>query len=245
MIIPALDLIDGKIIRLQQGDYRSSYEYGDNILAHLQTYEKQGAKMLHLVDLDAAKEPDKRQTKLIKYLVNSTNIPIQIGGGIRNYNDIITILDTGVKRVVIGSMAIKNSRLVKEWLKMFHPDTIVLAIDIRISGNNEKIVAINGWQEITYFTLEQIIQEFLDFGLKYVLCTDISRDGMLSGPNIDLYKEIVKRYSSIIFQASGGISSLQDIQELRCSGVQEVIIGRALLENKFTLAEAIKCWQNV
>ncbi|PPI88207.1 1-(5-phosphoribosyl)-5-[(5-phosphoribosylamino)methylideneamino]imidazole-4-carboxamide isomerase [Candidatus Pantoea edessiphila] len=243
MIIPALDLIDGNVVRLYQGNYNKQLNYDINPLSYIKKYIEQGARMFHLIDLSGTKDPNKRQIQLLKSLLRDTNILIQIGGGIRNINDINTLLNAGANRVIIGSMAVNKFKEVKKWFTEFGSESIVLALDIIIDNNNKKNVAINGWQQISNVTMEEIIDTFESVGLKHVLCTDISRDGTLIGPNIKLYQEITTKFPNIEFQSSGGISSLNDIISLRNNGVQSVIIGRALLENKFTFLEANKCWQ--
>ena len=244
MIIPALDLIDGKVVRLRQGDYAQQRDYGSDPLPRLQDYAGQGATVLHLVDLTGAKDPAKRQIALLKKLLNGVEAVVQVGGGIRSRDDVKALLDAGASRVVVGSTAVKQPEEVKAWFNEFGPDAIVLALDVRIDAANRKEVAISGWQEASGITLEEVIEQFQPVGLKHVLCTDISRDGTLSGSNVDLYKEVTARFPQIAFQSSGGIGELSDIAALRGSGVQGVIVGRALLEGKFTVSEAIACWQN-
>ncbi|QAV24162.1 1-(5-phosphoribosyl)-5-[(5-phosphoribosylamino)methylideneamino]imidazole-4-carboxamide isomerase [Proteus hauseri] len=244
MIIPALDLIDGKVVRLHQGDYAKQRDYNDDPLTRYQQYEKEGAILLHLVDLTGAKDPSARQIPLLKKLVACVNIPVQVGGGIRTEEDVKSLLDAGASRVVIGSTAISQPEMVKSWFERYGADAIVLALDVRIDKQGKKWVAVSGWQENSSYTLEEIIELYQAVGLKHVLCTDISRDGTLEGSNVELYKEISQRFPDILFQASGGIGDLQDIADLPASGVVGVIVGRALLEGKFTLKEAITCWQN-
>jgi len=244
MIIPALDLIDGKVVRLHQGDYARQRDYGSDPLPRLQDYARQGATVLHLVDLTGAKDPAKRQITLLKSLLNGVDAVVQVGGGIRSREDVKALLDAGASRVVVGSTAVKQPEEVKAWFTEFGPDAIVLALDVRIDATNRKEVAISGWQEAAGVTLEEVIEQFQPVGLKHVLCTDISRDGTLSGSNVNLYKEVTARFPQIAFQSSGGIGELSDVAALRGSGVQGVIVGRALLEGKFTVSEAIACWQN-
>lgn len=244
MIIPALDLIDGKVVRLHQGNYGQQRDYGDDPISRLQDYQQQGASQLHLVDLTGAKHPEKRQINLLHDLIKSVSIPVQIGGGIRTKGDVKALLNAGANRVVIGSTAVKTPEIVQDWFKSFGNEALVLALDVRIDKDGNKIVAINGWQDASNQTLEQIIALYEPYGLKHILCTDISRDGTLSGSNTNLYATLTKRYPDINFQSSGGIGSLDDIRVLRPTGVKGVIVGRALLENKFNVAEAISCWQN-
>ncbi|MCO6556946.1 MAG: 1-(5-phosphoribosyl)-5-[(5-phosphoribosylamino)methylideneamino]imidazole-4-carboxamide isomerase [Gilliamella sp.] len=241
-IIPALDLIDGNVVRLHQGDYGQKRDYGNDPLLRLRDYEKQGAKLLHLVDLTGAKDPQKRQILLIQTLINGVQIPVQVGGGIRTEKDIQSLLSAGAARIVIGSTAIKQPELVKQWFSKYGAERLVLALDVRIDNQGNKYVAIHGWQEDSCQTLEQVIDDYLPYGLRHVLCTDISKDGTLSGSNVKLYQEISRKYPQIAFQASGGIGQLSDVKALKDSGVKGVIVGRALLEEKFTVQEAISCW---
>ncbi|EIC85136.1 1-(5-phosphoribosyl)-5-[(5-phosphoribosylamino)methylideneamino]imidazole-4-carboxamide isomerase [Serratia sp. M24T3] len=244
MIIPALDLIEGSVVRLHQGDYGQQRDYGNSPLPRLQDYQAQGAEVLHLVDLTGAKDPAARQIPLLKQLVAGVSVPVQVGGGIRTEQDVEALLDAGVSRVVVGSTAIKNPELVQQWFTRFGADALVLALDVRIDDAGNKHVAVSGWQENSDSTLEQVVEQFLPFGLKHVLCTDISRDGTLAGSNVELYREVCQRFPQVAFQASGGIGSLDDIAALRGSGVKGVIVGRALLDGKFNVSEAISCWQN-
>ncbi|MCO7262125.1 1-(5-phosphoribosyl)-5-[(5-phosphoribosylamino)methylideneamino]imidazole-4-carboxamide isomerase [Dickeya zeae] len=244
MIIPALDLIDGQVVRLHQGDYGQQRQYGSDPLPRLQDYQQQGAQVLHLVDLTGAKDPAARQIPLLKTLLAGVSVPVQVGGGIRTEQDVEALLAAGASRVVIGSTAVKQPELVQQWFTRYGAEALVLALDVRIDIHGVKNIAISGWQENSGITLEQTVECYLPFGLKHVLCTDISRDGTLQGSNVELYREISARYPQVAFQASGGIGSLSDIAALRDSGVRGVIVGRALLEGKFNVTEAISCWQN-
>lgn len=244
MIIPALDLIDGSVVRLHQGDYGQQRDYGSDPLPRLQDYQRQGAEVLHLVDLTGAKDPAARQIPLLKKLLAGVSVPVQVGGGIRTEQDVEALLSAGATRVVVGSTAVKDPETVQGWFSRFGADALVLALDVRIDENGTKNVAISGWQENSNATLEQVVEQYLPFGLKHVLCTDISRDGTLAGSNVELYREVTARFPQVVFQASGGIGNLDDIAQLRDSGVTGVIVGRALLEGKFSVTEAISCWQN-
>lgn len=244
MIIPALDLIDGNVVRLHQGDYDQQRDYGNDPLLRLQDYQQQGAQILHLVDLTGAKDPAARQIPLLRKLLAGVSVPVQVGGGIRNEQDVIALLEAGATRVVIGSTAVRQPEVVQSWFERYGADAIVLALDVRIDAAGRKNVAISGWQEDSEAMLEQVVEQYLPFGLKHVLCTDISRDGTLKGSNVGLYQEVCQRYPQIAFQASGGIGNLDDIAQLRGSGVEGVIVGRALLDGKFSVEEAIACWQN-
>ena len=234
-IIPALDLIDGQVVRLHQGDYAKQTTYCDDPIAQFADYVRQGAQQLHLVDLTGAKNPHTRQTALIRQIIVATPCPVQVGGGIRREQDVADLLAAGANRVVIGSTAIKERATVKQWFTQYGAEKFVLALDI-------KIVAISGWQETSGVLLEEVIEDYQSVGLRHVLCTDISLDGTLAGSNVDLYREICAQYPDIQFQSSGGIGSLADIEALKNTGVAGVIVGRALLEGKFNVAEAIECW---
>ncbi len=240
----ALDLIDGTVVRLHQGDYGKQRDYGNDPLPRLQDYAAQGAEVLHLVDLTGAKDPAKRQIPLIKTLVAGVNVPVQVGGGVRSEEDVAALLEAGVARVVVGSTAVKSPEMVKGWFERFGADALVLALDVRIDEQGNKQVAVSGWQENSGVSLEQLVETYLPVGLKHVLCTDISRDGTLAGSNVSLYEEVCARYPQVAFQSSGGIGDINDVAALRGTGVRGVIVGRALLEGKFTVKEAIACWQN-
>ncbi len=245
MIIPALDLIEGTVVRLHQGDYGQQRSYGSDPLLRLQAYRQQGADVLHLVDLTGAKDPAARQIDLLqRLLAGIAPAPVQIGGGIRRQDDVEALLAAGATRVVVGSTAVREPHQVQRWFERFGADALVLALDVRIDDAGNRQVAVSGWQEDSGLTLEQVIGQYQPYGLKHVLCTDISRDGTLKGANVALYRDICARFGAIDFQASGGIGSLDDIASLKGSGVKGVIVGRALLEDKFSVTEAIQCWQN-
>jgi phosphoribosylformimino-5-aminoimidazole carboxamide ribotide isomerase len=244
MIIPAIDLMNGKIVRLYQGNYEKKIDYNKNIYSQLEHYCTQGATNIHIVDHDGAKNPKNIQIGLCNDILSKFKIVLQIGGGIREEKDIENLFKAGATRVVIGSYAIKNKEEVKNWFNNYGSDFIVLALDVRVHANNYKEVLMNAWQSSTKLSLENLIEEFSSVGLKHVLCTDISKDGTLSGPNFNLYKEISHVFKDIKLQSSGGISSLKDIVKLKSCGVKSIIIGRSLLENTFTVSEAIQCWQN-
>ncbi|QJC34828.1 HisA/HisF-related TIM barrel protein [Enterobacteriaceae endosymbiont of Donacia piscatrix] len=244
MIIPAIDLIKGKVVRLHQGKFNLKREYLYTPTFYIKKYIKENVHKIHLIDLDGAKNPDKKQLMLLKKISKYHLPPIQIGGGIRSKKDIDFIFNLiPNSQVILGSFILQNFENIKKIFKLYNPFSIILALDIKYNQNNEKIIFINGWQNTSNIIFEDIIEKFLYLGLKYVLCTDISRDGTFLGPNINLYTEIVKKYPEISFQASGGISSLQDIINLKNTGVKDIIIGRAFLEKKFTIKEANLCWQ--
>lgn len=244
MIIPAIDLIDGAVVRLFQGDYAQKTEYQKDPVAVVHDYADAGASWLHIVDLTGAKAPEKRQLELIKRMVDTKRMQFQAGGGIRSEQEVVQLLESGVSRVVIGSLAAKQPELVSGWLKTYGGDKIVLALDVNINANGERMIATHGWQQDSGVALEGLLDSLMASGAEHVLCTDISRDGTLQGSNVDLYTDVAAQFPSVKWQASGGIGALTDIEALKPTGVAGVILGRALLEGKFTLAEAIACWQD-
>ena len=244
MIIPALDLIEGQVVRLYQGDYGQVTEYKVDPAEQFAVYHQAGANWLHLVDLTGAKDTSARQLDLIAKLIASTPANVQIGGGVRSEADVKGLLEAGAERVVIGSTAVKQPEMVKGWMQKYGAEHIVLALDINIDDQGVRNVAISGWQEDSGVTIEALIEDFLTVGLQHVLCTDISRDGTLAGSNVELYVDLCKQYPQVQFQSSGGIGSLADIEALKGTGVAGVIVGRALLDGKFTAEEAFACWQN-
>lgn len=245
MIIPAIDLIDGQVVRLYQGDYNQKTEYSQDPVDVVHSYADQGAKWLHIVDLTGAKDTSKRQLDLIRRMVDTKRMAFQAGGGIRSEKEVEQLLESGVSRVVVGSLAVESPETVKQWVTRYGAEHIVLALDINIDDAGNKFIATHGWQENSGVSLEAILNDFAEVGAKHVLCTDISRDGTLQGPNVELYSEVAKAFPNVSWQASGGIGGLHDIEALKPTQVGGVILGRALLEGKFTVKEAIACWQNV
>ncbi|PSW26718.1 1-(5-phosphoribosyl)-5-[(5-phosphoribosylamino)methylideneamino]imidazole-4-carboxamide isomerase [Photobacterium swingsii] len=244
MIIPALDLINGQVVRLFQGDYGQVTEYKVDPIEQFDLYHQAGANWLHLVDLTGAKDTSARQLSLIRRLLASTPAKVQIGGGVRTEQDVADLLNAGAERVVIGSTAVKQPELVKGWIKKYGAEHIVLALDVNIDDAGNRHVAVSGWQEDSGVSIEALLDDFLTVGLQHVLCTDISRDGTLAGSNVELYVDLCAQYPQVNFQSSGGIGGLNDITALKGSGVAGVIVGRALLDGKFSADDAFQCWAN-
>ncbi|MDN3651304.1 1-(5-phosphoribosyl)-5-[(5-phosphoribosylamino)methylideneamino]imidazole-4-carboxamide isomerase [Thalassotalea ponticola] len=244
MIIPAIDLINGTVVRLYQGDYQQKTEYPLTAEQLVALYHQQGAKRLHLVDLDGAKDSQQRQTKRLAQIINSAAMPVQVGGGVRCQADVDTLLELGARSVVVGSLAIKQPELVASWLKEYGKQAIVLALDVNIDQHGHKHLPTHGWIERSEHTLEQLIDGYGADNIGHILCTDIAKDGTLQGCNTELYRQMKRAYPAIQWQASGGIGSLEDVKRAAISGADSLILGRALLENKFTVKEAISCWQN-
>lgn len=241
IIYPAIDLRGGRVVRLTEGKFDQEKSYGTDPLAVALDFKAAGATWLHVVDLDGAKDPNNRQTALVETLARGSGLCVQTGGGIRDEAQISTLMAAGAERVIVGSLAVKNPALVKGWLHKFGPDRITLSPDVRLDAAGTPRIAAAGWQETTGIALDDFLTDFLAVGLKHILCTDISRDGKLTGPNTALYADLVKKFPALDVQASGGVSSLDDLRGLKPTGCTGVIVGRALYEKKFTLQEALAC----
>ena len=242
MIIPAIDIIDGQTVRLFKGDYGQVTYYDQTPAELVELYSKNGAELIHIVDLQGAKDLSQRQLSLIEELCTSTEVLIQTGGGIRSEKDIAELLEAGAGRVVIGSLAIKKPELVSVWIQNFGPEKIVLALDVALGEEGQKWLPTQAWQEGGQVLLEDVLDQFLAVNVQHILCTDISRDGTLQGSNHLLYAELQEKYPQLTWQASGGIGGLQDISRVAETGVSGIIVGKALLDGKFTLEEAQACW---
>ncbi|MCR2039556.1 1-(5-phosphoribosyl)-5-[(5-phosphoribosylamino)methylideneamino]imidazole-4-carboxamide isomerase [Campylobacter helveticus] len=241
-LIPAIDLIDGEVVRLVKGAYESKQSYDFKPLKKLKEYERAGAKWLHLVDLSGAKEPNKRQLELIQSLALNLNANLQVGGGIRTKAEVKNLLESGVKRVVIGSLALTNPKLCVELLREFGAEKICLALDVK-PVREDFYLALNAWQDTSEKRLFEVLEFYAKEGLKHILCTDISKDGTLSGVNVGLYEQIALNFPHIHTQASGGVAGLEDLEKLKglCGGV---IVGKALLEGIFNIKEGLQCLEN-
>lgn len=244
MIIPAIDLIDGRVVRLEKGDFNAVTQFDYSPLEQLKHYQEAGSELLHLVDLDGAKNPANRQLPLIRELVKNLKAPVQIGGGVRSEKDVTALLEAGVAKVVVGSLTVSEPDTVAGWIKQFGADRITAALDVRLNDALIPEVLTHGWQKGSGRSLSEVIVPLLEAGLNHVLCTDIDRDGMLTGPNIKLYKTLLADYPTVCWQASGGIAKLDDIRRLKAINIGGIIIGKALLAGRFTIEEALSCWQN-
>ena len=241
IIYPAIDLRGGRVVRLTEGKFDQEKSYGDDPLAVAKDFAAAGAMWLHVVDRDGAKDPAKRQTALVEILARESGLKVQTGGGIREESQVSALLASGAQRVIVGSLAAKQPELVRGWLKKFGTEKIILSPDVRLDASGTPRVAAAGWQESTGLALDDFLNSYLTAGLVHILCTDISRDGKLTGPNTALYASLVKKFPALKIQASGGVSSLADLAGLRSTGCAGVIVGRALYEKKFTLREALAC----
>jgi phosphoribosylformimino-5-aminoimidazole carboxamide ribotide isomerase len=237
-IIPAIDLYNRKCVRLYQGDFENATLYEEDPIIVAQSYAKSGATTIHVVDLDGARYGKSKQIDTISAIKNNANVTLQMGGGIRTEEQVQAILKQGIDRVVIGSLAVKNKQLTQELLCTYGTDKIVLALDVAIK--EEPYVVINGWQQSTHITLWSLLDDYKQFPGLQILCTDINRDGVMAGANIELYKQCIQRYPDMIFQASGGVGGLDDLKRLKAAGVKSIIVGKALYEKCFTLEQAFE-----
>jgi len=241
IIYPAIDLRGGRVVRLTEGKFDQEKSYGDDPLAVARGFKAAGATWLHVVDLDGAKDPAQRQTPLVEKLAAESGLRVQSGGGIRDEVQVDALLKAGVRRVIVGSLAVRAPELVRGWLKSFGPEHIILSPDVRLDAAGVPRIAAAGWQETTGVALDDFLNDYLAAGLIHILCTDISRDGRLTGPNSALYASLVQKFPTLHIQASGGVASLDDLRLLKGTGSAGAIVGRALYEKKFTLQEALAC----
>jgi phosphoribosylformimino-5-aminoimidazole carboxamide ribotide isomerase len=230
-IIPAIDIINGHCVRLTQGDYNRSTIYGNPVEIAIRFHDA-GLKRLHLVDLDGAKASQPVNLLILERIAAITGLDIQYGGGIKTKTSLESALNAGASRAIGGSIAVTNPEVFREWLIEFSPQSLILGADVR-----DGFIATHGWLESSCTSLPQIIRQFLPDGLSQVICTDISKDGMLSGPNFELYKELLALFPTLSVTVSGGICSMNDIVRLNEAGMQSIIIGKALYENRITLKQ--------
>lgn len=240
-LYPAIDIRNGRVVRLAQGDYARETRYGDDPLAVIQCYAQQGADWLHLVDLDAAREGGYTLGWLLKAIAETTGLKVQTGGGVRSRADVQNLLDAGAARVVIGSLSVKRPEEVIAWIGEFGAERITVALDARQDADGIWQLPVHGWTQNSGVTLDQLARRYADAGLQHLLCTDIARDGMLSGPNLALYAHLRASVPGLQVQASGGVSGLDDVVAARDVGCAGIVLGRALLEGRFTLPEALQC----
>lgn len=231
-LIPAIDLKAGRCVRLFKGDFAAETVYSNDPAEVLDRYVALGARRVHVVDLDGAKEGEQPNRQIIERLAATGTAELQVGGGLRTLERVRALFDLGVKRAVVGSVAVTNPEEVLRWFAQLDPDRIVLALDVRIDSSGTPYLTTHGWQQTSETSLWDALDRYVGAGLVHVLCTDISRDGALTGPNIDLYREAVRRFPSVQWQASGGLASGSDLHALSATGVAAVISGKAMLENK-------------
>jgi phosphoribosylformimino-5-aminoimidazole carboxamide ribotide isomerase len=236
-LIPAIDLKDGRCVRLFKGDFAAETVYSNDPTEILRRYAGLGARRIHVVDLDGAKDGTQANRDIIMRLAADRSVKLQVGGGLRSLARVQGLLDSGVERAVIGSVAINSPDEVINWLKQVDPTRVVLALDVRLDAAGVPMLTTHGWQQTSAVMLWTAVERFLRSGLTHVLCTDVARDGALTGPNYELYAEAVRRFPELQWQASGGVATGRDLVALRDCGVAAVISGKALLENKIPSQE--------
>ena len=236
ILLPAIDLIAGRCVRLAQGDFDRETSYSNDPVAALADFAAGGAEEAHLVDLDGARAGEPRQHELFVALARSGTIKMQVAGGFRTANQVAAALDAGVARVVIGSLALSDADAFAAMLDQFGPERLTLALDVNLDGDRA-IVATHGWERGSGRTLDDVLGDFPP--VRHLLVTDIARDGMLTGPNVDLMRTIAVRYPYIELQASGGVSELADLSALATAGAARAIVGKAIWEGRFTVAEGV------
>ena len=236
-LIPAIDIIEGHCVRLTKGDYEQKTVYGEP-LEMARQFEEIGYTRLHVVDLDGAKSRHIVNSKVLSRLAEETSLKIDFGGGIKTDDDIGKAFEAGASMVTIGSVAVTHPELLERWLVKYGPERIILGADVR-NGR----ISINGWKDDSEQELLPFLKHYVDMGVVYVLCTEISKDGTLSGPAIPLYKKVMETYPHLHLIASGGVSSIDDIKELDAAGIPSVVFGKAIYEGRINLKE-LWDWQN-
>lgn len=231
-IIPAIDIIDGKCVRLYQGDYNQKKVYDTEPLGIAKAYEAHGIRRLHIVDLDGARGKHKINYDTLESIAANTNLSIDFGGGIRTDYDIEKVFSYGADFVTIGSVAVTNKSLFEKWLDKYGNERIILGADV-----NDERIAISGWEVNTNISLSDFIAEYIASGIKYIICSDIKKDGTLSGTSVEMYRDIVKEHKDIKLIASGGLNDISEITLLDKAGVYAVIIGKAIYEGRITLEQ--------
>ncbi|OUS02919.1 1-(5-phosphoribosyl)-5-[(5-phosphoribosylamino)methylideneamino]imidazole-4-carboxamide isomerase [Flavobacteriales bacterium 33_180_T64] len=231
-IIPAIDIIDGKCVRLTKGDYNTKKIYNENPVEIAKEFENYGIRYLHLVDLDGAKAKHIVNYKILEQIASKTNLKIDFGGGLKSNEDLHIAFNSGAKQITGGSIAVKEPEIFESWISKYGRIKIMLGADC----NNEKIV-VSGWQEESDLNVIPFIKSYEKKGVKYVICTDIEKDGMLEGPSFDLYKRIINKTNDIRLIASGGVTSIADLNALEDLGCEGVIVGKALYEGNILLRD--------
>lgn len=239
-VYPAIDVRAGKVVRLKQGDYAQETRYAAEPLALAQRYAELGARWLHLVDLDAARDGGYTLAPLLQEIVRTSGLRVQTGGGIRSVEDVQRVLDAGAERVVVGSLAVREPQQVADWIAQLGAAHFTIALDARCIAGQWRL-PLHGWTETSERTLDEVGTFYREAGMTHLLCTDISRDGMLAGPNLSLYQHLVKLFPGVAVQASGGVRDIADIHAARAVRCGGVILGKALLEQRFSLVDALAC----
>ena len=238
-VYPAIDVRDGAVVRLLRGDYDKETRYTDDPVAVAENYARSGARWLHLVDLDAARAGGYTLTDTLTRIVDSTGLMVQTGGGVRSADDVQRLLDAGATRVVVGSLAVKEPDTVIAWVERFGPEQITVALDTRTGEDGVWLLPTAGWTSVADADLITILHRYDGSGLRHVLCTDIGRDGTLAGPNFHLYTMLTRSAPLLQVQASGGARDVDDVRAARRHGCSGIILGKALLEGRLSVTDAI------
>lgn len=236
-LIPAIDLRAGRCVRLFQGDFERQTEYSDDPVGMARRFSELNVRDLHVVDLDGAQSGEQMNRAIVTAIARETPLAVQLGGGIRDAGTIGAWLDSGVARCVVGSVAVTAPGELRRWLEEFGPDRLVLALDVRIDGEGTPWLTTHGWTKTSSTTLWDALDDFSDAGIRHVLCTDVSRDGAMTGPNVELYRDVLARYPGLLLQASGGVRNAGDLHALSDAGLPAAISGRALLDGAITADE--------
>jgi phosphoribosylformimino-5-aminoimidazole carboxamide ribotide isomerase len=234
-IIPAIDIIDGKCVRLTQGDYEQKKIYNEHPLEVAKQFEDAGLKRLHLVDLDGAKAGSVKNWKVLESIAGKTSLVIDFGGGIKKETDVQIVFDSGAAYATIGSLAVKDEATFVNWLTSFGANKFLLGADVK----DEKI-AVGGWLETTDIWIYDFIKKYVDHGVQQIFCTDVSKDGKLEGPSTTLYKNIISEFPALHFIASGGVSSMKDLEDLQAIGCKGAIVGKAIYEGRISIKELME-----
>jgi phosphoribosylformimino-5-aminoimidazole carboxamide ribotide isomerase len=229
-IIPAIDIIDGKCVRLTQGDYAQKTIYNENPLEVAKAFEDAGIQRLHLVDLDGAKAGAVKNWKVLETIAVQTKLVIDFGGGIKTDNDVAHVFDRGASLATIGSIAVANPALFLSWVNKYGADRFFLGADVK-----DNFIAVNGWMHTSTTSIDTFIGDYLAKGISNIFCTDVSKDGRLEGPSTELYQSLIRSFPNLKLVASGGVSSLQDLEVLDSIGCAGAIVGKAIYENRISL----------
>jgi phosphoribosylformimino-5-aminoimidazole carboxamide ribotide isomerase len=233
-LIPAIDIIDGQCVRLTKGDYNQKKVYNDDPLTVAKEFEKIGFKRLHMVDLDGARSKHIVNNEILRRVTAETSLIVDFGGGIKSEEDIVKAFESGASMITVGSIAVTQPELFIQWMEKYGPEKMILGADVR-----NGMISINGWKKDSQISLLPFLKQYVEAGVKNVLCTEISKDGTLQGPALTLYKEIMSAYPKLHLIASGGVSSKEDIDELESEGIPAVVFGKAIYEGRINLKELL------
>jgi phosphoribosylformimino-5-aminoimidazole carboxamide ribotide isomerase len=233
-LIPAIDIIDGQCVRLTKGDYNQKKVYNDDPLTVAKEFEKIGFKRLHMVDLDGARSKHIVNNEILRRVTAETSLIVDFGGGIKSEEDIVKAFESGASMITVGSIAVTQPELFIQWMEKYGPEKMILGADVR-----NGMISINGWKKDSQISLLPFLKQYVEAGVKNVLCTEISKDGTLQGPAVTLYKEIISAYPKLHLIASGGVSRKEDIDELESEGIPAVVFGKAIYEGRINLKELL------